>query len=155
MSGITTSDRDRLNLDEIAVVQLCDRHDCWCGTRVAHHFRIKRVEAGPALDVDDVCSVLQHIGCCGPCQAQRCEHVFQRLLHLILEWKMRSVRAVGSNAELARYEHQITKSDRVAVVAAGRSQLVCIVECDVLAHLDHQPRIRGHCATTSPLPRIT
>ena len=155
MSGITTADRDRVNLDEIAIVQLCDRHDCSCGTRVAHHFRIQRVEARPAFDVHDVCSDLQHIGRCGTCQAQRCEHVLERLLHLIFEWQMRSVRAVGSNAELARYKHQVTISDRVAVMAARSSQFACIDECDVLAHFDHQPRIRGHFATTSPLLRIT
>ena len=124
MSGTGTADRDRVNLDKIAVVQLYDRHDCSCGTRVVHHLRIKRVKAWPPLDVDDVCGDFQHISRSGACRAQCREHVFEGLLHLILEWKMRSVRAVRSNAELARYEHQITQSDRVAVVAAGRSQLV-------------------------------
>ena len=118
MLGITTADRDRIDLDEISVVQLCDRHDCSCRTRVAHRLRIERVEAGPALDVDDVRSDLQHISGCGACRAQRREHVLERLVHLVLEWKMRGVRAVGSDAELARYEHQVTKADRVAVVAA-------------------------------------
>ena len=76
-------------------------------------------------------------------------------MHLILEWKMRSVRAVGSHAELARYEHQVTEADRVAVVTAGTRQLVRSDEGNVLAHVDHQPRTRGQFATTSPLPRMT
>lgn len=155
MPGISTADRDGIDLDEISVVQLWDRHDCSCGTRAAHSLCIERVEAGPALDVDDVRSDFQHIGGCGACRAQCREHVLERLVHLVLEWKMRGVRAVGSDAELARHEHEVTAADRMAVVAARRSQLVARDDGNVTVHVDHQPRIRGQFATISPPPRTT
>ena len=109
-------------------MQLWDRHDRSCRPRVAHHLRIKRVEARPALDLDDIRGDLQHSSAVAPAERSSREHVLERLAHLVLEWKMRSVRAVGSHAELAGYEHEVTKADRVAVMAARTRQLVRIDE---------------------------
>src|ERR1700754_4331913 len=78
-------DGDGFYLDEVAVVEMRDRHDRTRRTNCAEYLAEQVVEDRPSLDTDQKNGHFEHLLGTAPRGAQNCEKIAQGLPHLPFE----------------------------------------------------------------------